>query len=68
MNDYTGWFAGNADMGGDYYGYDGPYPPFNDLRTHAPVAMALVNDNIDEWVPADEPARGNAGARTLPRH
>ena len=34
LNDYTGWFAGDADMGGDYYGYDGPYPPFNDLRTH----------------------------------
>ena len=34
LNDYTGWFAGDADMGGDYHGYDGPYPPFNDLRTH----------------------------------
>ena len=34
LNDYTGWFVGNADMGGDYYGYDGPYPPFNDLRMH----------------------------------
>ncbi len=34
LNDYTGWFAGNADMGGDYLGYDGPYPPFNDLRMH----------------------------------
>ena len=34
LNDYTGWFAGDAQMGGDYYGYDGPYPPFNDLRTH----------------------------------
>ena len=34
LNDYTGWFAGNAEMGGDYYGYDGPYPPFNDLRLH----------------------------------
>lgn len=33
-NDYTGWFAGDAQMGGDYYGYDGPYPPFNDLRMH----------------------------------
>ena len=21
-------------MGGDYFGYDGPYPPFNDLRMH----------------------------------
>ncbi len=34
LNDYTGWFAGDADMGGDYHGYDGPYPPFNDLRLH----------------------------------
>lgn len=34
LNDYTGWFAGDADMGGDYLGYDGPYPPFNDLRMH----------------------------------
>ncbi len=34
LNDYTGWFAGNADMAGDYFGYDGPYPPPNDLRVH----------------------------------
>ena len=30
LNDYTGWFAGNPDMVGDYFGYDGPFPPFND--------------------------------------
>jgi Raf kinase inhibitor-like YbhB/YbcL family protein len=34
LNDYTGWFAGDADMRGDYLGYDGPYPPANDLRLH----------------------------------
>jgi Raf kinase inhibitor-like YbhB/YbcL family protein len=34
LNDYTAWFAGDAEMRGDYYGYDGPYPPFNDLRLH----------------------------------
>ncbi|MBC7990489.1 MAG: YbhB/YbcL family Raf kinase inhibitor-like protein [Luteimonas sp.] len=34
LNDYTGWFAGDADMAGDYFGYDGPYPPPNDLRLH----------------------------------
>jgi Raf kinase inhibitor-like YbhB/YbcL family protein len=34
LNDYTGWFAGDARMQGDYFGYDGPYPPFNDLRLH----------------------------------
>jgi Raf kinase inhibitor-like YbhB/YbcL family protein len=34
LNDYTGWFAGNADMAGDYFGYDGPFPPFNDSLVH----------------------------------
>ena len=34
LNDYTGWFASDANMAGDYRGYDGPYPPPNDLRTH----------------------------------
>jgi Raf kinase inhibitor-like YbhB/YbcL family protein len=34
LNDYTGWFAGDARMGGDYSGYDGPYPPPHDLRMH----------------------------------
>jgi Raf kinase inhibitor-like YbhB/YbcL family protein len=34
LNSYTDWFAGDAQMGGDYYGYDGPYPPGNDLRVH----------------------------------
>jgi Raf kinase inhibitor-like YbhB/YbcL family protein len=33
-NDYTGWFAGDADMAGDYLGYDGPCPPWNDERMH----------------------------------
>lgn len=35
LNDYTGWFAGDdSGMRGEYHGYDGPYPPPNDLRTH----------------------------------
>ena len=34
INDYTGWFAGDPDMAGDYYGYDGPCPPFNDSIVH----------------------------------
>ena len=33
-NDYTGWFAGDPALAGTYLGYDGPYPPPNDLRTH----------------------------------
>jgi len=34
LNDYTGWFAGDAAMAGDWRGYDGPFPPPNDLRLH----------------------------------
>ena len=35
LNDYTGWFAGDdSGLRGDYFGYDGPYPPPNDLRLH----------------------------------
>jgi Raf kinase inhibitor-like YbhB/YbcL family protein len=34
INDYTGWFGGDPDMAGDYYGYDGPCPPFNDAIVH----------------------------------
>jgi Raf kinase inhibitor-like YbhB/YbcL family protein len=34
INDYTGWFAGDAQMAGDYYGYDGPCPPWNDELVH----------------------------------
>jgi len=34
LNDYTGWFANTPEMAGDWLGYDGPYPPGNDLRLH----------------------------------
>ncbi len=34
VNDYSGWFAGDADMSGDYYGFDGPCPPWNDTIVH----------------------------------
>lgn len=34
INSYTDWFAGDADMGGDYGGYDGPCPPWNDALMH----------------------------------
>ena len=34
LNDYTNWFASDAQMRGDYFGYDGPFPPFNDSLVH----------------------------------
>ncbi len=33
-NDYTGWFNGDEAMEGDYFGYDGPCPPWNDSLVH----------------------------------
>jgi Raf kinase inhibitor-like YbhB/YbcL family protein len=34
LNDYTGFMAGDRDMRGEYIGYDGPCPPWNDERVH----------------------------------
>ena len=34
VNDYTMWFASDKDMSGDYFGYDGPCPPWNDEIPH----------------------------------
>ncbi|TAM00561.1 MAG: YbhB/YbcL family Raf kinase inhibitor-like protein, partial [Rhodanobacter sp.] len=34
VNDFTGWFAGDSDMQGEYLGYDGPCPPWNDALRH----------------------------------
>lgn len=34
INDYTMWFSSDRDMSGDYHGYDGPCPPWNDSIVH----------------------------------
>jgi Raf kinase inhibitor-like YbhB/YbcL family protein len=49
VNDYTSWFAGDANMGGTYCGYDGPWPPFNDERKHRYhfTVYALDTDKLD---------------------
>jgi Raf kinase inhibitor-like YbhB/YbcL family protein len=44
INDYTGWFAGDHDMRGDYYGYDGPCPPWNDELPHRYVFTVFALD------------------------
>ncbi len=49
LNDYVGWFAGDAVMEGRYYGYDGPAPPWNDSLVHRYVftVFALDTDTTD---------------------
>lgn len=44
INDYTGWFASDRDMSGDYYGYDGPCPPWNDEIRHRYVFTVFALD------------------------
>jgi hypothetical protein len=44
INDYTGWFAGDHDMEGDYFGYDGPCPPWNDSLIHHYVFTVYALD------------------------
>ncbi|MEY4563684.1 MAG: hypothetical protein RLZZ618_2961 [Pseudomonadota bacterium] len=34
LNDFTGWFGTGGEMSGEYFGYDGPFPPFNDSLVH----------------------------------
>jgi Raf kinase inhibitor-like YbhB/YbcL family protein len=44
INDYTAWFASDPEMGGDYYGYDGPCPPWNDELPHRYVFTLYALD------------------------
>lgn len=48
VNSYTDWFASDKDMCGDYYGYDGPCPPWNDEIVHHYVftLYALDTDRL----------------------
>jgi len=49
LNDYTGFMAGDPDMAGHYFGYDGPCPPWNDERLHHYVftVYALDTDRLE---------------------
>ncbi|MDR1994934.1 YbhB/YbcL family Raf kinase inhibitor-like protein [Azonexus sp.] len=44
INSYTDWFAGDNDMRGDYYGYDGPCPPWNDELLHRYIFTVYALD------------------------
>ena len=45
LNDYTGWFAADKDMSGNYFGYDGPCPPWNDETLHHYVFTLYALDS-----------------------
>lgn len=53
LNDYTGWFASDATMAGQWRGYDGPFPPPNDLRLHRYFFRVFALDVATLDVPDD---------------
>ena len=66
LNDYTGWFAGDKDMAGDYHGYDGPCPPWNDEIAHRYVFTVYALDV--ERLPVSGAFRGNDVRRAVQGH
>jgi hypothetical protein len=44
LNDYTVWFKNDPNMAGDYFGYDGPCPPWNDSIAHHYVFALFALD------------------------
>ena len=44
MNDYPAWFKNDPNMAGDYFGYDGPCPPWNDSIPHHYVFTLFALD------------------------
>jgi len=52
INDYTSFFAGDEDMKGDYYGYEGPCPPWNDEIVHH-YHFRLIATDLEQCPVAD---------------
>ena len=73
LNDYTGWFATDAAHMGRYFGYDGPFPPFNDALIHhylftlyaVDVAQLPVHGDFTGTAVRDALAGHVLGAATL---
>ena len=52
VNSYTDWFASDKSMSGDYHGYDGPCPPWNDELPHRYVFTVFALDTARLDLPA----------------
>jgi Raf kinase inhibitor-like YbhB/YbcL family protein len=66
VNDYTMWFANDADMKGDYFGYDGPCPPWNDSIVHHYVFTVYALD-VDQ-LPVTGTFRGPDALNAMKGH
>ena len=66
LNDYTGFMAGDAEMGGEYFGYDGPCPPWNDERMHHYHFVLHATDL--KRCPVEDPFTGGAVEAAIKGH
>lgn len=65
VNDYTKWFAADRDMSGNYFGYDGPCPPWNDELPHRYVftlyALSVAKLDVHDNFNGDDALRAMQG-------
>jgi Raf kinase inhibitor-like YbhB/YbcL family protein len=65
INDFTGFFASDDKMKGNYGGYDGPCPPWNDQRPHhyhfVVVALDVPSLNLKGNFGGEEAERAMKG-------
>jgi Raf kinase inhibitor-like YbhB/YbcL family protein len=66
INDFTSWFDNDNDMRGDYYGYDGPCPPWNDELVHHYVFTLYALDVAR--APIEGRFNGPAALAAIQRH
>lgn len=66
LNDYTLWFKGDASMEGEWFGYDGPCPPFNDTVVH-PYTFTLYALDV-ERCPIEGTVDGRAVRAAIEGH
>lgn len=66
LNDFTNFLAGNPDMAGTYFGYDGPCPPWNDALLHHYVFTLYATDL--EHCPVDGEFTGQDVRQALNGH
>ncbi|SEO91377.1 YbhB/YbcL family Raf kinase inhibitor-like protein [Aquisalimonas asiatica] len=66
LNDFTNFLAGNPDMAGEYFGYDGPCPPWNDALLHHYVFTLYATDL--ERCPVDGKFTGQDVRQALSGH
>ena len=66
VNSYTDWFASDKSMSGEYRGYDGPCPPWNDELPHRYVFTVYALDV--ERLPVEGSFRGPDVRQAIQRH